>query len=82
MLGPSFYWSSFNDETGFGDGDDGHLIFGGRRPRFSLAGARKQTWPRAGLLHYDGSGTGASYTQAARVAAALALARSARPLEG
>jgi len=77
VLGPSFYWSSFNDETGFGDGDDGHLIFGGQLPRFS-----RQTWPRPGLLHYDGSGTGASYTQAARVAAALALARSARPLEG
>lgn len=156
VLGPSFYWGSFNDQTGFDDGDNGHLVFGGQRPPFSLAGAPKQSWPRPGQpqpvkqlalprsittprqgggvfaaqrparilrsstvlgsralvlvapdyptggfmgghvivlwnerghgyfisLHYDGSRTGASYTRAARVAAALALARSARPLEG
>ena len=155
MLGPSFYWASFNDETGFGRGDNGHLVFGGQRPRFSLAGSPKQTWPRPGRpqpikqlnlprhiatpqqgggtfvaqrpgrilrrsilggspalvlvapdyptggfngghvlvvwnwhghgyfisLHYDGSRIGASYTQDARVAAALAIARSARPME-
>lgn len=154
VLGPSSYWGSFNDETGFG-GDNGHLVFGGQRPRFSLAGSPKQTWPRPGQpqpikqlnlpryiatpqqgggvfvaqrparilrrstvggspalvlvapgyptggfngghvlvvwnwhvhgyfisLHYDGSRTGASYTQDARVAAALAIARSARPME-
>jgi hypothetical protein len=152
VLGPSFYWGSFNDETGFDDGDNGHLILGGQRPRFSLAGFPKQNWPRPGQpqpikqlnfpryittpqqgggvfvaqrparilrsstvggsralvlvapdyptggfngghvlvvwnwhghgyfisLHYDGSRTGASYTQRARVAAALAIARSAR----
>ncbi len=48
VLGPSFYWGSFNDETGFDDGDNGHLIFGGQRPPFSLAGLPRQTWPRPG----------------------------------
>ena len=45
LLGPSFYWASFNDAAGFDDGDDGHLIFGGQRPPFSLIGSRGQTWP-------------------------------------
>jgi hypothetical protein len=48
VLGPSFYWGSFNDEAGFDDGDDGHLVLGGQRPPFSLQGAAKQTWPRPG----------------------------------
>ena len=48
LLGPSFYWASFNDSAGFDDGDDGHLIFGGQRPSFSLVGLRGQLWPRSG----------------------------------
>jgi hypothetical protein len=48
VLGPSFYWWSFNDQAGFDDGDDGHLVLGGQRPPFSLKGAVKQTWPRPG----------------------------------
>src|SRR5258708_22228518 len=48
VLGPSFYWGSFNDEAGFQYGDDGHLVFGGQRLPFSLQGAAKQTWPRPG----------------------------------
>ena len=48
VLGPSFDWGSFNDETGFDNGDSGHLIFGGQAPRFSLAGSPKQTWLRSG----------------------------------
>jgi hypothetical protein len=48
LLGPSFYWGSFNDAAGFDDGDDGHLILGGQRPPFSLAGSHGQTWPRPG----------------------------------
>jgi hypothetical protein len=48
LLGPSFYWASFNDAGGFSHEDDGHLIFGGQRPSFSLAGTPGQTWPRPG----------------------------------
>ena len=48
LLGPSFYWASFNDAAGFGTGDNGHLVFGGQRPLFSLAGSPGQTWPRPG----------------------------------
>jgi hypothetical protein len=48
LRGPSFYWASFNDVTGFPDDDDGHLVFGGQRAPFSLAGSRGQTWPRPG----------------------------------
>ena len=48
LLGPSFYWASFNDAAGFGNGDNGHLIFGGQRRIFSLAGSPGQTWPRPG----------------------------------
>ena len=48
LLGPSFYWASFNDAAGFGNGDNGHLVFGGQRPPFSLAGSPSQTWPRPG----------------------------------
>jgi hypothetical protein len=46
LRGPSFYWASFNDVTGFPNDDDGHLIFGGQRAPFSLAGSPGQTWPR------------------------------------
>lgn len=45
---PRFYWASFNDSSGFPHGDEGHLVLGGQQPRFSLAGARGQTWPRPG----------------------------------
>jgi hypothetical protein len=48
VIGPSFYWVSFNDAAGFDGGDDGHLVFGGQRPPFSLVGSVGQTWPRAG----------------------------------
>jgi hypothetical protein len=48
FLGPSFYWASFNDDTGFAAGDHGHLILGGQRPPFSLVGSRGMTWPRPG----------------------------------
>jgi hypothetical protein len=48
LLGPSFYWASFNDAAGFDDGDDGHLILGAQRPPFSLVGAPGSTWPRPG----------------------------------
>jgi hypothetical protein len=48
LRGPSFYWASFNDVTGFPNDDDGHLIFGGQRMPFSLAGSPGQTWPRPG----------------------------------
>jgi hypothetical protein len=48
LLGPSFYWASFNDAAGFDDGDDGHLIFGEQQPPFSLVGFPGQTWPRPG----------------------------------
>lgn len=51
VLGPSFYWASFNDAAGFDSGDGGHLIFGGQRPPFSLAGSPGQTWPRPGRAH-------------------------------
>ena len=43
---PGFYWASFNDLSGFPQGDQGHLVLGGQRQPFSLAGARDQTWPR------------------------------------
>jgi hypothetical protein len=150
LLGPSFYWASFNDAAGFDDGDGGHLILGGQRPLFSLAGSPGQGWPLSGQprpvsqlnlprlittpktggglyvaerparilrrtavlgqsalvlvsapypgggfmgghvivlwnadghgyvlsLHYDGRRSGIAYTQAERVAAALAIARS------
>jgi hypothetical protein len=139
VLGPSFYWGSFNDESGFGVGDDGHLVIGGQRPAFALERLARQVWPRPGRrqpirllllpdhapilrvvrvrnaralflasppspaggfmgghvivvwnrsgrgyfvsLHYDGR-SGVSYTVQQRVAAALAIARSARPLPG
>ena len=45
LLGPSFYWASFNDAAGFDNDDDGHLVFGGQRPPFSLAGSPGQAWP-------------------------------------
>ena len=137
FLGPSFYWASFNDAAGFDDGDDGHLILGGQRPSFSLAGSPGQTWPRPGRpkpvsqlnlpparilrhtvvlgqpalvlisapypgggfmgghvivlwnahshgyvlsLHYNGQRNYIGYTQAERVAAALAIARSFGPV--
>jgi hypothetical protein len=48
LRGPSFYWGSFNDACGFNHEDDGHLVFGGQRPSFSLAGMPGQTWPRPG----------------------------------
>ena len=48
FLGPSFYWASFNDDTGFAAGDHGHLILGGQRPPFSLVGSRGTSWPRPG----------------------------------
>ena len=48
LLGPSFYWASFNDEPGFLAGDHGHLVIGGQRPPFSLAGSAGQVWPRPG----------------------------------
>lgn len=48
LLGPSFYWASFNDFTGFDFYDYGHLVVGGQRPPFSLAGSPGQTWPRPG----------------------------------
>ena len=47
-MGPSFYWASFNDPAGFDIGDQGHLIFGGQRLPFSLAGSPGTTWPRPG----------------------------------
>ena len=154
LRGPSFYWASFNDAAGFDDGDDGHLILGGQRPPFSLAGSVGQAWPRLGQpkpvsqlnlprlvttpraggglyvaerparilrralvlgrralilvsalypaggfmgghvivlwnadghgyllsLHYNGQRNGGGYTQAERVAAALAIARSFAPV--
>lgn len=45
---PSFYWIETNDAAGFPADDDGHLIFGGQRPTFSLRGAVGQSWPRPG----------------------------------
>lgn len=48
LRGPSFYWASFNDASGFPDADGGHLILGGQREPFSLVGLRGQTWPRPG----------------------------------
>lgn len=46
LRGPSFYWASFNDSSGFPEADGGHLILGGQRKPFSLAGVRGQAWPR------------------------------------
>jgi hypothetical protein len=51
LQGPSFYWASFNDSSGFPTADGGHLILGGQRKPFSLAGLRGQTWPRPGQPH-------------------------------
>ena len=51
LRGPSFYWASFNDSSGFPDADGGHLILGGQREPFSLVGLRGQTWPRPGQPH-------------------------------
>ena len=48
LLGPSFYWASFNDFTGFDFYDYGHLLLGGQLPPFSLSGAVGQSWPRPG----------------------------------
>ena len=48
LLGPSFYWASFNDAAGFDGDDEGHLLLGGQRLPFSLAGSQGQTWPRPG----------------------------------
>lgn len=154
VLGPSFYWASFNDAAGFDDGDAGHLILGGQRSQFSLIGSAGETWPRSGQprpvqqlalprlvttptqvggtyvaerparirgrtavgsqpalillappypeggfmgdhvivlwnwerhgymlsFHFEGSRTGRVYTVAQRIAAALAVARSFKPL--
>jgi hypothetical protein len=49
LLGPSFYWASFNDTSGVAD--NGHLILGGQRPPFSLVGTPGQLWPRPGQPH-------------------------------
>lgn len=46
LLGPSFYWASFNDQSGVGDG--GHLILGAQRPALSLGGSPGERWPRPG----------------------------------
>jgi hypothetical protein len=51
LRGPSFYWASFNDSAGFPEADGGHLILGGQRKPFSLAGLRGQTWPRPAQPH-------------------------------
>jgi hypothetical protein len=51
LRGPSFYWASFNDSSGFPEADGGHLILGGQREPFSLVGLRGQTWPRPGQPH-------------------------------
>ena len=48
FLDRAFTGASFNDAAGFGNGDKGHLVFGGQRPPFSLAGSSGQTWPRLG----------------------------------
>jgi hypothetical protein len=48
VLGPSFYWASFNDAAGFHSGDNGHVTIGGQREPLSLAGQPGQTWPRPG----------------------------------
>jgi hypothetical protein len=48
LLGPSFYWASFNDPSGFDRADDGHVVFGGQRAPFSLVGSTGQTWPLPG----------------------------------
>ena len=53
LLAPSFYWASFNDESGFLAGDHGHLVIGGQRPPFSLAGSVGQAWPRPGQPRPD-----------------------------
>jgi hypothetical protein len=45
---PSSYWIETNDAAGFPADDDGHLIFGGQRPTFSLRGTIGQAWPRPG----------------------------------
>lgn len=46
MLGPSFYWASFNDQSGVAD--NGHVILGGQRFPFSLRGSAGEAWPRPG----------------------------------
>src|SRR5439155_8945020 len=51
LRGPSFYWASFNDSSGFPEADGGHLILGGQQEPFSLVGLRGQTWPRPGQPH-------------------------------
>jgi hypothetical protein len=51
LRGPSFYWASFNDSSGFPAADGGHLILGGQRKPFSLVGLRGQTWPRPRQPH-------------------------------
>ncbi len=43
-----YYWASFNDAAGFPRGDQGHLVLGGERRPFSLAGRPGDTWPRPG----------------------------------
>lgn len=43
-----FYWASFNDQSGFPDGDQGHIIVGGQIRPFSLAAAPKHRWPTKG----------------------------------
>jgi hypothetical protein len=51
LRGPSFYWASFNDSSGFPEADGGHLILGGQREPFSLVGLPGQMWPRPGQPH-------------------------------
>jgi hypothetical protein len=48
LLGPSFYWASFNDAGGFSGGDQAHVTIGGQRKPLSLVGQPGQTWPRPG----------------------------------
>jgi hypothetical protein len=56
VRGPSQWWASFDDPA-FGPPDGGHVIIGGQKAPFSLAGNVGDTWPRPGeprplpLLH-------------------------------
>jgi hypothetical protein len=47
VRGPSQWMASFDDPA-FGPPDGGHVIIGGQRPEFSLAGDVGETWPRPG----------------------------------
>lgn len=44
----TFYWASFNDWSGFPEGDGGHVVFGGLGSPFDLHGRPGQTWPMKG----------------------------------